>query len=84
MIKLLANVCAAHQTYVVTFEGPLAEAMAIDFFTRKAATHAFSELEGADQINEHRYPQLLEVMYPTCLHGLSLSLCNGPEHYGNN
>ena len=59
----------------VIFEGPNADRMAADYIARKG--YLVIE-EDQDLIN---YPLTAEALYPSCEHGLSLSLCAGPGHY---
>jgi hypothetical protein len=52
VIKLEAHHCKNGVTYTVTFEGPNAEQMAIDYATARRSTHAISELIIFDQVWE--------------------------------
>lgn len=68
-------------TYRVTFEGDNAERMAVGYIGDVGKTHAVWELE-SDPFDYQDYPALTERLYPTCPHGLSLSLCAHPlNHY---
>ena len=62
-----------------TFYGPEAEAHAVAFIERKSSTCAFFEVEETEI--DLRFPLLLDKLYPSCEHGLSLNLCAGPGHY---
>lgn len=79
MITLEIQICNQRRSYVATFEGNNAETTALAFLATRSATHAFHEME--DFPIESQYTQLLDYLYPTCEHGLSLSNCNGPQHY---
>lgn len=78
-IKLEVHICDQRRSYLATFYGSRAEDQAIAFIERKSATHAFHEVE-AEPIFP-TFGRLLERLYPTCEHGLSLSNCYGPQHY---
>lgn len=81
-ITLDVHICNQRRAYRVTFApGPKAEALAVAFIEKRSATHAFSEAEDAP-FSYNEYPRLTECLYPTCEHGLSASLCSGPNHYG--
>lgn len=82
-ITLDVHVCATYvgsrlhsgHTFTATFA---TEDQAIDYIGRKSSTCAFwtrddSPIDG--------YDRLMEVLFPTCEHGLSESLCMGPAHY---
>lgn len=78
VIKLQATRCDTNATYTVTF---CTEAQAVEFYDRKKATHAFAECEDAP-LTVAAAPSLLEALYPSCPHGLSLWLCADPiNHY---
>ena len=62
-----------------TFHGPNAEAHAVAYIDRKSSTCAFFEVEETEI--DLSLPLLLDKLYPSCEHGLSLSLCAGPQHY---
>jgi hypothetical protein len=55
--------------------------MTLAWFAANASTHSIAEHD------EHPVPdgcaELLALLYPTCEHGLSASLCNGPGHYSD-
>jgi hypothetical protein len=74
-IKLDVHVCAMRNTYTATFA---TERQAIEFIGRKSATCAFWTRDDSPMDG---YPELMEVLFPTCEHGLSASLCMGPAHY---
>ena len=75
-ITLEAHICAARRSYRVTFA---TEDQALAFVDRKASTHAFFQVDGKPIDPVHA--RLIDLMYPTCEHGLSLGLCYGPAHY---
>lgn len=77
-IVLEAHHCENGTTYRVTFQGPDAEAAAIDYIQRRVDTHAIQELEDKPLRD---YPSLRRTLYPLCDHGMSLDLCEGPFHY---
>lgn len=81
MIKLEIHKCQARASYIVIFEGELGseEDRALAFLAKRTSTHAFHEIESAPI--EPRYGRLIDFLYPTCEHGLSLSNCFGPQHY---
>lgn len=75
-IVLDVHICDQRRSYLARFS---TEAQAIDFMSVRGSTHAVTELE------EYPVPRscekLLDVLYPTCEHGLSADLCMGPNHY---
>lgn len=71
-----AHICAERRSYKVTFTD---EDQAIAWMEAKSSTHAFHEVEESPIPDEA--VQLLEFLHPTCDHGLSASLCEGPGHY---
>lgn len=73
MITLEVAICNQRRSYVAKFA---TEQQAISFIERKSSTHAFYEMDVPDSA-----AALLEVLYPTCPHGLSASNCYGPQHY---
>lgn len=76
-IALEVHICDQRRSYVARFT---TQEQAIEFISRKSATHAVHEIE-AEPFDYHAYPALYDLLYPTCEHGLSLSNCNGPQHY---
>jgi hypothetical protein len=87
MIKLEIAICDQRRSYFVTFA---TEDQAIDFLARRTPTaidiktgtygnHAWFELE--NEPIPATCTRLLEVIYPTCSHGMSAELCEGPEHF---
>lgn len=80
-ITLRVDICDQRRGYLVIFEGPKAEDMALAFIASRDNNHVFSEVR--DQpLFPALCPRLADVLYPTCPHGLSLDLCEGPQHYG--
>ena len=79
MISLQVHVCKARRGYKATWYGKDAERNAIRWMSERTSTHAFWELEESPIGDE--YPDLIDWLYPTCEHGLSLDLCDGPNHY---
>ena len=80
-IKLEIHKCEQRSSYLVTFDGdgPEVEARALAFIEARWTTHAVHEVE--DEPIAEQYGTLLDRLYPTCEHGLSLSNCYGPQHY---
>ncbi len=74
-ICLRIGVCDQRRGYVARFA---TEAQALTFVEARWTTHAVDELEAMDA---GRFPTLFDLLYPTCEHGLSASLCDGPGHY---
>lgn len=65
---------------IVRFEGADAQTRAIDYVRSRLRTHVVAELP--EEPNDlSAYPELTDLLYPTCEHGLSAELCWGPEHY---
>jgi hypothetical protein len=68
--------------YTVSFPSTDAgEAQAI-VFIEAHPTHTFDEAEGQYLIASSR---LMELLYPTCHHGMALDMCQdpyGPHHFG--
>lgn len=76
-IMLEAHDCAARKSTLVTFD---TEQAAIDFIKARVSTHAFHTVPEAP-IDGDVHPLLLELLFPTCPHGLSEALCAGYGHY---
>lgn len=76
MITLEVHICDQRRSYLGRFS---TEDQAIDFINRKKSTHAIHEVDGFPVSDEHQ--RLLEVLHPTCEHGLSANLCMGSTHY---
>lgn len=70
------HICAERRGYLVTFS---TEAQALAFLKPRMSTHAWWELEGGSVSAD--WHELLDFLYPTCEHGLSADLCEGPNHY---
>ncbi|MEQ4716105.1 hypothetical protein [Nonomuraea sp. B19D2] len=77
MLWLEVHVCDLRRSYLVGFA---TEDQAIAFMDRKGSYCAFHEIEQAPIRRE--FGRILESLYPTCVHGLSEWLCEGPSHYG--
>lgn len=75
MIVLETTNVKTHVTYDARFTN---EAQAIDFIDRKSHNSVFTLDEN---INHFDFPALFEKLFPSCEHGLSDSLCAGPQHY---
>lgn len=75
---LEVHICDQRRSYLAQFPN---EQSAIEFYRRKKGTnnHAIFEVEEASVPRD--WERLLEVLYPTCEHGLSEALCWGPNHY---
>lgn len=80
-ITLDVHICDQRRSYLVIFEGPKAESMALAFIDSRDNNHVFSEVREAPLLLT-LYPRLADCLYPTCPHGLSADLCEGPQHYG--
>lgn len=78
-IRLHCHAVATGGFYTVVFDGTDPEPAAIAFYESHTATHSIVELEDAPI--DARYGTLLELLHPTCEHGLSASLCAGLGHY---
>lgn len=76
-IALEIHICDQRRSYTARFA---TEAQALEFIQRKSSTHAFHPIE-SEPIDWDANAALFEELYPTCEHGLSLSNCNGPQHY---
>jgi hypothetical protein len=76
MIKLEVHICEQRRSYYAEFT---TEDQALEFIARKSRTHAFYETENSEIKAEHK--RLIELLYPTCIHGLSEWLCTGPMHF---
>lgn len=78
------HICDQRRGYDATFT---TEDQAIAFLTAKRATknHTWWELGAEDHTGTGSVPatwtRLVDFLYPTCEHGLSLELCYGPNHY---
>lgn len=79
-IVLDVHNCANRHGYRVTFEeGPGVEERALAWINERGMTHAIFEVE--ESPIPTCYGKLLDLLYPTCSHGMSLWLCEGPNHY---
>jgi hypothetical protein len=75
-IALEIHICDQRRSYTARFA---TQDQAIDFIKSRSSTHAFFELQD-EPINESEV-KLLDLLYPTCEHGLDQSNCYGPQHY---
>lgn len=75
MITLEATNTRTHVTFTAKFH---TEEQAIEFMDRKASTLAFTLDEAINYVDT---PKIIAHLFPSCEHGLSLSLCEGPNHY---
>ena len=79
---LQIHICDQRRSYKATFS---TEAQALAFLAPRSTTHAWEEirhLHGQDAGSvPATWTKLLDFLYPTCEHGLSLDLCAGPDHY---
>ena len=75
-VTLEIGVCDQRRSYLAAFA---TEDQALAFIGQRQATHAVTETEES-QIPAS-WSRLLDLLYPTCEHGLSASLCDGPGHY---
>jgi hypothetical protein len=77
-IALEVHICDQRRSYTARFA---TEAQAMTFISDRPKNHVFSEV--ADEMFEPAtFPNLYAMLYPTCEHGLSADLCEGPQHYG--
>lgn len=75
-IALWANHCKKGTNFIVRFPD---EDQALAWIKERASTHVVSQIE-SEPIPETA-ERLLDYLYPSCEHGLSASLCVGPNHY---
>lgn len=92
-IRVEIHICDERRSYFVTFEGPDADDRAVAFMedrmpggayaTGTYGNHAFfiDEVPDPDGLVYGNFPKVIDFLYPTCEHGLSASLCMGPQHY---
>jgi hypothetical protein len=66
------------ESYRVTFTGRDAQAWALAYMTARP-DYYFNEVPCAPVSRKFR--DVLTRLYPTCEHGMSLDLCEGPGHY---
>lgn len=77
-IKLEVRTQGGYHCFVTTFAN---QRQAIEYVERHASVASFGEVKTAPISRSHT--RLLAVLYPTCEHGLSESLCYGPAHYAS-
>jgi hypothetical protein len=74
--KLEIHLCSERRSIFVTF---CSEQAAVRYVKARTSYCAIFPVEGHPV--PETWTELLDVLYPTCEHGLSLQLCMGPEHY---
>lgn len=75
-ITLQATSWEQETRYPVTFA---TEDQALAFVTARRATHYFAELD--ERPVPESCQRLLELLYPTCPHGMDEASCHGPQHW---
>lgn len=70
-VYLSTNARPTHVTFAT-------EAQALAFLDRPSVAKAE---ERDDSVIPNEWVTLIKRLYPTCDHGLSLDLCDGPQHY---
>lgn len=70
------HICDQRRSYLATFTN---QDQAVAFLTTRTSTHAFHEIQ--DTPVPQDWTALLDFLYPLCEHGMSLDLCEGPNHY---
>lgn len=79
-IKIEMVNCKTSHFYNVIFEdAPDVEERVIAYLTARRSTHSYVETE--ESPIDPQYEKLLDFLYPSCVHGLSAWLCEGPNHY---
>ncbi|AVD99370.1 hypothetical protein SEA_BILLNYE_198 [Streptomyces phage BillNye] len=76
MVTFEASADGGWHYFTVRFLGGNLDARAANYVKRNV--HLVFLIDD-DQLDGH--PLLQEALYPSCEHGLSLSLCAGPGHY---
>jgi hypothetical protein len=76
MITLEVSANGGWNYFTARFIGPNADAIAAEYIKRKGHLVIMCDDEQLDN-----YPLTYNALYPSCEHGLSLSLCAGPNHY---
>lgn len=81
-IVLEVHICDQRRSYKATFTGPEADALAAQFIKDKNATcnHVCYPWDQEDEVWATA-DLTVAALYPTCEHGMSLSLCYGPYHF---
>lgn len=80
MIKLEVRTDGGYHSFTASFS---TEDQALAYVARKGSVASFSEIESTPIPEENT--KLIAMMYPTCHHGMSESLCMdpyGPHHFG--
>ena len=77
-IRLEVHICEQRRSYYAEFA---TEDQALAFIWRKWSTHALYETEDSEIKAEHK--RLIDMLYPTCIHGMSAWLCEGLMHYSD-
>lgn len=81
VLVLDVHICDQRRSYRATFA---TDEAAADFIARKRSTCAMeivNDEDGEGDAIAAAFPKALDVLFPTCEHGLSQSLCFGPGHY---
>lgn len=76
-LVLDVHICDQRRSYRATF---CRDEDAAAFIAARGATHAFTILNDEDD-DLDAFPATLDVLFPSCEHGLSAWLCAGPGHY---
>ncbi|QIN94171.1 hypothetical protein PP459_gp062 [Streptomyces phage Wakanda] len=76
MVTLQVSSNGGWNYFTARFVGDNADAMAADYIKRKGY---LVFMHDDDQLDDN--PLTQEALYPSCEHGLSASLCAGPNHY---
>lgn len=78
-IVLEAHICNQRRSYKVIFA---TDDQAASFISKRTATHVVREWDGENTNTDwNDFPLTYDALYPTCEHGMSASLCAGPNHY---
>jgi hypothetical protein len=83
-LVLDVHICDQRRSYRVTF-APGNDQVAANFVNSRRNYCAIMELAEMDHdapaVDYNVWPLFYDALYPTCEHGLSLQLCEGPDHY---
>lgn len=79
-IRFEAHICRERRSYLVTFS---TDEQAAAFILSRYSTHVVRpETEADAELVMDTWPVTADLLWPTCEHGLSGSLCSGPNHFG--